>query len=62
MRNFSIKLAEDQLLFNNFFIIDYSKSYKNKISIFDINNNFYGDYYNIISAKFDIINNNLTKF
>ena len=46
-----IKLKNDQLLYNNFYIIDYSKSYKNKISLFDINNKFYYDFYNIISAK-----------
>jgi len=51
-----IKLPGNQILLNNFFIIDYSKSYKNKISLFDINNKFYGDYFNIISAKFDIYN------
>ena len=44
------------------FIIDYSKNYKNKISIFDINNNFYGDYYTIIAAKFAIFNKNLAQF
>jgi len=44
------------------FIIDYSKNYKNKISIFDVNNNFYGDYYTIIAAKFAIFNKNLAQF
>ena len=46
-----IKLKNGQLLYNNFYIIDYSKNYKNKISLFDINNKFYCDFYNIISAK-----------
>ena len=51
-----IKLPGNQILLNNFFIIDYSKSYKNKISLFDVNNKFYGDYFNIIGAKFDAYN------
>ena len=36
------------------FIIDYSKNYKNKISIFDSKDHFYGDYYFIIAAKLKI--------
>jgi len=44
------------------FIIDYSKNYKGKISVYDLKNNFYGDYYFIIGAKFDILNNKLTQY
>jgi len=41
-------LPNDQIFYNNF-IINYSKPWKT--SIFDINDDFYGDYKNIIEAK-----------
>lgn len=50
----------NEIIYNNF-IINYSKAYKNKISVFDLNNNFYGDFYNIISAKFAINSGELKK-
>jgi hypothetical protein len=41
----------DQIIYKNF-IINFSKNYKNKISVFNRNSSiFIGDFYNIISAK-----------
>ena len=60
MKNYFI--TRDQLIYNNFYIIDYSKKLLNKISIFDINNNFYGDYNTIMEAKNLLNKNLLTKF
>ena len=51
MKNFSIYLAGiNEVNYNNF-IINYSKNYKNKISLFNKKDQFLGDFYNIISAK-----------
>ena len=41
----------DQIIYKNF-IINFSKNYKNKISVFNKNSSdFIGDFYNIITAK-----------
>jgi len=51
MKKFSIYLAGiNEVNYNNF-IINYSKNYKNKISLFNKKDQFLGDFYNIISAK-----------
>ena len=64
MKNFSIYLAGiNEVNYNNF-IINYSKNYKNKISLFNKKDQFLGDFYNIISAKLYInkLNNLLESF
>ena len=51
MKNFSIYLTGiNEVNYNNF-IINYSKSYKNKISLFNKKDQFLGDFSTIISAK-----------
>jgi hypothetical protein len=47
-------------LFYNNFIINYSKKYKNKISVFNREEEFCGDYNLIIEVK-NLINKNLIK-
>ena len=51
MKNFSIYLAGNNEVNYKYFIINYSKNYKNKISLFNKKDQFLGDFYNIISAK-----------
>lgn len=51
--------SHDQIIFKNF-IIDYSKKYANKISLWDSKRDFYGDYYFIMEAKKAIIKGDLT--
>jgi len=46
-----IYLTEFNEVFYKNFIINHSKAYKNKISVFDVKNNFYGDFNYIIEAK-----------
>jgi len=56
MRN--LRITDEKIIYYKNFIIDYSKSFKYKISVFDLNNNFYGDYNFIMEAK-NLINKNL---
>ena len=51
--------TSNEVIYKNF-IINYSKAYKNKISLFDKYNNFYGYFNYIIGAKNFINKLNLT--